>query len=101
MNPVIFPEMPVSENLIVFSTSLSELAWKNRLVGLTNSGFLYVDEKVPKKETVATLPGAPEAVHAIRLILSHLLNGGHFRIIERVARSIPSLSAERESKTAR
>jgi hypothetical protein len=33
--------------------------------------------------------------------LSHLLNVGHFRIIERVARSIPSLSAERESKTAR
>ena len=49
INPVIFADYPASEDLTTYSNSLSELAWKNRLVGLTKSGFLYVDEKVPRK----------------------------------------------------
>jgi hypothetical protein len=49
VNPVIFPDYPESEDLTTYSNSLSELAWKNRIVGLTRSGFLYVDEKIPRK----------------------------------------------------
>jgi hypothetical protein len=48
-NPVVFPDIPKSEDLTVYSDSLSEFAWSNRIVGVTKSGFLYVDEKVPRK----------------------------------------------------
>jgi hypothetical protein len=49
MNPVIFHPLQTSSGLTTFSTQLSEFRWKNQLVGLTDSGFLYVDERVPRK----------------------------------------------------
>jgi len=47
-NPVVFSDGYKSDELTVFAASLNEFAWKNRLVGMTASGMLYVDDRVPK-----------------------------------------------------
>lgn len=49
VNPVVFLDQPATDELVVYSTNLSEFAWKDRLVGLTNSGFLYVDQRVAQQ----------------------------------------------------
>ena len=48
-NPVIFEDFQSSEQLVIYSDSLSEFYWKNRIVGVTENGFLYVDERVARK----------------------------------------------------
>jgi hypothetical protein len=49
MNPVLFNKQQMADDLTVYVKEFSDYGWKNRIVGLTNSGFLYVDERVPKK----------------------------------------------------
>jgi hypothetical protein len=47
-NPVVFTAFDKAAGFLPFSTSLSEFAWRRRLVGMTAAGLLYVDTKVPK-----------------------------------------------------
>jgi len=47
-NPVLFDGIHPSEKLTIYSATLHEFGWKNRLVGIIKSGFLYVDEKNPR-----------------------------------------------------
>ena len=47
-NPVVFAGFEDAAGFKPFAKSLSEFAWRNRLVGLTSDGFLYVDTKVPR-----------------------------------------------------
>ncbi len=46
-NPVIFTQ-DGDAGFLAYVQELSEFAWKNRLVGHTNEGLLYVDERVSK-----------------------------------------------------
>lgn len=48
-NPVIFDGDHESDELTIYSDSLSEFAWKNRIVGHTSSGFLVVDSRTARK----------------------------------------------------
>jgi len=48
MNPVIFNRRQSADGLTVYSKHLDDFFWKDRIVGLTHSGFLYVDERVSK-----------------------------------------------------
>jgi hypothetical protein len=47
LNPIVFTQ---SDKLgfVAYATTLSEFAWKNRLVGHTGGGLLSVDERVSK-----------------------------------------------------
>ena len=47
-NPVIFAAYEAAAGFIPFSTVLHEFAWRNRLVGMTDAGLLYVETKVPR-----------------------------------------------------
>lgn len=48
-NPVLYDAATAADDLLAYSQTLSEFAWRNRLVGVCRSGFLYVDEKIARK----------------------------------------------------
>lgn len=47
-NPVVFDSFENTHGFVAFTDSLSEFAWQNRLVGLTDEGLLYVNDRVPR-----------------------------------------------------
>jgi hypothetical protein len=48
MNPVVFEAWQTQQGFVPFCDRLSEFDWENHLVGLTDSGFLYVNDRVSR-----------------------------------------------------